>query len=58
MNIVIGLPRSVKGHDIIWVVIDRQTKTTQFLLVKTTNIANQLANIYVYIQEIVKLHGI
>ena len=47
MNFVIELPRNVKVHDSICVVIDRLTKIAHFLLIKTTNIANQLAAIYI-----------
>lgn len=54
MDFVIGLPRNVKGYDSIWVVIDRLTKTTHFLLMKTTNTENQLAEVYT--NEIMKLH--
>jgi len=31
MDFVIGLPRSKKGNDFIWVVVDRLTNSTLFL---------------------------
>ena len=31
MDFVIGLPRSSKGHEAIWVIVDRMTKTTHFI---------------------------
>ncbi|WVZ76743.1 LOW QUALITY PROTEIN: hypothetical protein U9M48_024688 [Paspalum notatum var. saurae] len=54
MDFVTGLPRTPKGNDAIWVIIDRLTKTAHFLPVRTTyNGANPL-----YIENVVKLHGI
>ncbi|PKA58643.1 RNA-directed DNA polymerase like [Apostasia shenzhenica] len=56
MDFVIGLPRSQQGHDVIWVVVDRLTKTAHFLPIKSIDSADQLAN--VYLKEIVRLHGV
>ena len=56
MDFVMGLPRSEKGSDSIWVIVDRLTKSAHFLPVKTTYNLNQLAQLY--IDEIVRLHGI
>ena len=56
MDFVTGFPRSQKGHDDIFVVIDRFSKVAHFLPVKETITANQLANLY--ISQIVSLHGI
>ncbi|WVZ57756.1 hypothetical protein U9M48_008101 [Paspalum notatum var. saurae] len=36
MDFVVGLPRTQKGYDSIWVIIDRFTKSTHFLPVKTS----------------------
>jgi hypothetical protein len=36
MDFIIGLPRTTKGFDSIWVIIDRLTKIAHFLLVKTS----------------------
>lgn len=36
MNFVTGLPRTQKGFDSIWVIIDRLTKSAHFLSVKIT----------------------
>ncbi|KAJ8771147.1 hypothetical protein K2173_023472 [Erythroxylum novogranatense] len=56
MDFVIGLPRTLKGHDSIWVIVDRLTKSSHFIAVKTTYSAAQLAQLYVDI--IVKYHGV
>ncbi|WVZ92669.1 hypothetical protein U9M48_038715 [Paspalum notatum var. saurae] len=56
MDFVIGLPRTPKGNDAIWVIIDRLTKTAHFLPVRTTYNGAKLAQLY--IENVVKLHGI
>ncbi len=56
MDFVVGLPRTTKGHDAIWVVVDRLTKSAHFISIKTTFSLEQLAALYV--QEIVRLHGV
>ena len=56
MDFVIGLPRTRSKKNGVWVIVDRLTKSTHFLAMKTTNSMNSLAKLY--IQEIVRLHGI
>ncbi|KAL5578280.1 hypothetical protein UlMin_019979 [Ulmus minor] len=56
MDFVVGLPKTAKGHDAIWVIIDRLTKSAHFLPIRVTYSLEQLANLYV--QEIVRLHGV
>ena len=56
MDFVVGLPRTSRGMDSIWVVVDRMTKSAHFLPVRTTFNAYRLATIYV--DEIVRLHGV
>jgi transposase InsO family protein len=56
MDFITGLPRSNRGHDSIWVVVDRLTKVAHFILVKTTHNGRELADIY--ISRIVSLHGL
>ena len=56
MDFITGLPRTSRGHDAIWVIIDRLTKSTHFLPIKKTFPLNRLAKLY--IEEVVRLHGI
>ena len=56
MDFVVGLPRTMKGHDAIWDVVDQLTKSAHFISIKTTFSLEQLENLYV--QEIVRLHGV
>jgi hypothetical protein len=56
MDFVGGLPRTQKGHDSIWVIVDRLTKSTHFLPVKSTYRGPQYAELFIL--EIVKLHGV
>jgi Integrase core domain. len=55
MDFVVGLPRSQKGYDSIWVIVDRLTKSAHFLPVKSTYPLERYAKLY--IDEIVRLHG-
>ena len=43
MDFVVGLPRTQRGYDSIWVIVDRLTKSAHFLSVKTTNSVAQYA---------------
>ena len=54
MDFITGLPIS-DGKDAIWVIVDRLTKYTHFISIKSKNKAPQLAEIYM--KEIYKLHG-
>ena len=56
MDFITGLPKSSRGHDAIWVVVDRLTKVAHFIPVRTTHSGNQLADLY--ISRVVSLHGI
>jgi hypothetical protein len=55
MDFIVGLPRSQKGHDSIWVIVDRLTKVAHFILVKIAYTADKLADLY--IDNILHLHG-
>ena len=56
MDFITGLPRTHRQHDSIWVIVDRMTKSSRFLAVKTTYSAEDYARLY--INEIVRLDGV
>ena len=56
MDFVVGLPLIGRKHDSFWVVVDRLTKSTHFLPVRTDYALDKLTKLY--IREIVQLHGI
>jgi hypothetical protein len=56
MDFVVGLPKTRKGNDSIWVIVDRLTKVAHYLPVRTNYGGEKLAQLYV--DNIVKLHGV
>ncbi|WMV58430.1 hypothetical protein MTR67_051815 [Solanum verrucosum] len=44
--LITGLPRTHRQHDSIWVIVDSVTKSANFLVVKTTNSAEDYAKLY------------
>jgi hypothetical protein len=56
MDFIVGLPRTQPGYDSIWVIVDRLTKVTHFILVKTTYSSAKLVELYM--SRIVCLHGV
>ena len=56
MDFVVGLPKTQKGYDSIWVIVDRLTKVAHFLPVRTNYGGEKLAQLYV--NNIVKLHDV
>lgn len=56
MDFVVGLLRTLKNFDSIWVIMDRLTKSAHFIPVQTSYNAAKLAEIYV--SEVWRLHGI
>nr|GEW71538.1 putative reverse transcriptase domain, ribonuclease H-like domain, aspartic peptidase domain protein [Tanacetum cinerariifolium] len=56
MDLVTKLPKSSSGHDAIWVVMDRLTKSAHFLPIREDYKTEKLARIY--INEIVARHGV
>jgi hypothetical protein len=56
MDFIVGLPKTSKGYDSIWVIVDRLTKLAHFLPVNKSNLV--LAHAKLYIACILSLHGI
>jgi hypothetical protein len=56
MDFISGIPRSEKGHDSIWVIVDRLTKSAHFIPVGIDYRPHQYAQIY--LNQIVHLHGV
>ena len=53
MDFITCLPCTRRHHDSIWVIVDRVTKSSRFLAVKTTISAEDYAKLY--INEIVRV---
>ncbi|GKE84685.1 putative reverse transcriptase domain-containing protein [Tanacetum coccineum] len=51
MDFVSGLPRTPNGYDMIWVIVDRLTKSTHFLPMKKMDSVEKLMRLY--LKEIV-----
>jgi hypothetical protein len=56
MDFIVGLPRTTKGYDSIWVIVDRLTKIAHFLPVKTDHPVAIYAQLY--FSRILSLHGV
>ena len=56
MEFVTCLPRTLRRHDAVWVIVDRLTKSAHFLVVRMTFTLEEFYRLYV--QEIVRLHGV
>jgi hypothetical protein len=52
----VALPKTQSGYDSIWVIVDRLSKVTHFIPVKTTYKGSKLAELF--IARIVCLHGV
>jgi hypothetical protein len=56
MDFIVGLPKTSKGFDSIWVIVDHLTKSAHFISVQTIYPTIRYAKIY--FERIVSLHGI
>ena len=56
MDFVTHFPRTAQGHDAVWVIVDRLTKSAYFLAVRMTFTLERFCRLY--IREIVRLRGV
>ena len=54
MDFVVGLPRTPRGLDSIWIIVDRLTKSSHFIPINIRFSLEKLTSLY--ISEIVRLH--
>ena len=56
MDFVTHLPRTLRGHGAVWVIVGRLTKSAHFFAVRMTFTLEEFCRLY--IREIVQLNGI
>ncbi|GJV99868.1 putative reverse transcriptase domain-containing protein [Tanacetum coccineum] len=56
MDFITKLPKTSNGHDIIWVIVDRLTKSAHFIPTREIDSMETLTRLY--IKEIVSRHGV
>ena len=56
MDFIVQLPRTARGHDSIWVIVDYLSKRAHFIPTRTNINSRQLAQLF--IENIFRLHGL
>ncbi|GJW16570.1 reverse transcriptase domain-containing protein [Tanacetum coccineum] len=56
MDFITKLPKTSTGHNTIWVIVDRLTKSSHFIPIRATDSMETLTRLY--IKEIVSRHGV
>ena len=55
MDYVIDFPRTAKGNNLIWIIVDRLKNSTHFIPIMITYSMDQMG--ITYVKETVQLHG-
>lgn len=56
MDFVMSFPKTIKGCDSAWVIVNRLTKSAHFILIKINYPLQKLVELY--IEKVASLHGI
>jgi transposase InsO family protein len=56
MHLRMKLPQTSKGYDMIWVIVDRSTKSAHFLPTRETYSSERMTELFV--KEIIEKHGV
>ena len=54
MDFMVGLLKTQQENDVVWVIVDRLTKSAHFLPIKISYSLSKLAELY--IREVIRLH--
>ena len=56
MGFITKLPRTARGVDTIWVIVDQMTKSAHFMSISKSSSVEKLVEVYV--REVVSWHGL
>ena len=56
MDFVLGFPLTQQKHEYVWVIVDKLTKSADFIPVRIDYFMDRLAELYM--EDIVRLHGV